>query len=267
MFSVRLNLAMPLLLIVVAASVVAQQPATPDAAQWELPSNNQIRSLLAERMARNGVGLVVGVIDRSGRRVIVHGLSGAADRRPLDGDTVFQIGSVTKVFTGLLLADMAQRGEVSVDDPAGMYLPAGVTMPEKGRPITLIDLSKHWSGLPSMPGNFTLDARPNPYEAYSVDQLYAFVSGYALPREPGRQEYSNLGVALLGRLLGRRAGLEYEDLLRQRVLVPLDVAQYVDYAERGPATTAGAGARPIPTACRYVESVVDAGVRVAAFDR
>ena len=223
MFSVRLNLAMPLLLIVVAASVVAQQPATPDAAQWELPSNNQIRSLLAERMARNGVGLVVGVIDRSGRRVIVHGLSGAADRRPLDGDTVFQIGSVTKVFTGLLLADMAQRGEVRVDDPAGMYLPAGVTMPEKGRPITLIDLSKHWSGLPSMPGNFTLDARPNPYEAYSVDQLYAFVSGYALPREPGRQEYSNLGVALLGRLLGRRAGLEYEDLLRQRVLVPLNL--------------------------------------------
>ena len=81
MFSVRLNLAMPLLLIVVAASVVAQQPATPDAAQWELPSDNQIRSLLAERMARNGVGLVVGVIDRSGRRVIVHGLS----ERPIAG--------------------------------------------------------------------------------------------------------------------------------------------------------------------------------------
>jgi serine-type D-Ala-D-Ala carboxypeptidase/endopeptidase len=199
---------------------VAQQPA-PTRTPWTIPADNDIRKLLAERMARNGVGVVVGIIEPAGQRVIVHGKSGARNNRPLDGDTVFQIGSVTKVFTGLLLADMVQRGEVKVDDPASKYLPPGVKMPERGRPITLIDLSKHWSALPSMPTNFSLDAQPNPVEAYTVEELYQFLSTYELPREPGKQEYSNLGVALLGRLLARHAGMEYEEFLKQRVLVPL----------------------------------------------
>jgi serine-type D-Ala-D-Ala carboxypeptidase/endopeptidase len=189
-----------------------------------IPGDDDIRKLLAEHMAPNGVGVVVGIIEPAGRRIVVHGKSGSPSGRPLDGDTVFQIGSVTKVFTGLLLADMVQRGEVKVDDPASKYLPSGVRMPERGRPITLIDLSKHWSGLPSMPTNFSLDARPNPYEAYSVEQLYQFLSSYELPREPGKQEYSNLGVALLGRLLARHAGMEYEALLKQRVLTPLGLS-------------------------------------------
>jgi serine-type D-Ala-D-Ala carboxypeptidase/endopeptidase len=204
-----------------AASGLAQQPPDRPSVPWTIPGNDDIRRLLDERMARNGVGIVVGVIEPGGRRIVVHGRSGAPDRRPLDGDTVFQIGSVTKVFTGLLLADMVQRGEVGVDDPAAKYLPPGVTMPQRGRPITLIDLSKHWSALPSMPTNFSLQASPNPYEAYSVEQLYECLSSYELPREPGTQQYSNLGVALLGRLLARRAGTEYETLLQQRVLTPL----------------------------------------------
>jgi CubicO group peptidase (beta-lactamase class C family) len=172
-------------------------------------------------MERNGVGIVVGVIEPDGRRVVTSGKAGASDARPLDGDTVFQIGSVTKVFTGLLLADMVRRGEVKIDDPAAKYLPPGVRMPERGRPITLMDLSKHWSALPSMPTNFSLQASPNPYAGYSVKQLYSFLSRYELPREPGKQEYSNLGVALLGRLLARHAGMEYETFLKERVLLPL----------------------------------------------
>jgi serine-type D-Ala-D-Ala carboxypeptidase/endopeptidase len=210
------------LLLLGGAPSAGQQPA-PARTPWTIPNDNDIRNLLAGRMARNGVGVVVGIIEPAGRRVFVHGKSGSRDNRPLNGDTVFQIGSVTKVFTGLLLADMVQRGEVKVDDPASKYLPPGVKMPERGRPITLIDLSKHWSALPSMPTNFSLDAQPNPVEAYSVEQLYQFLSTYELPREPGKQEYSNLGVALLGRLLARHAGMEYEELLKQRVIKPLDL--------------------------------------------
>jgi D-alanyl-D-alanine-carboxypeptidase/D-alanyl-D-alanine-endopeptidase len=74
-----------------------------------------------------------------------------------------------------------------------------------------------------MPTNFTLDGEPNPFEAYTVEQLYEFLSSHQLSREPGKQEYSNLGVALLGRLLARRAGVEYEELLRHRVLEPLNL--------------------------------------------
>jgi D-alanyl-D-alanine-carboxypeptidase/D-alanyl-D-alanine-endopeptidase len=207
--------------LLAATPSAAQQKPSGTRAAWTVPGDDEIRRLLAERVKLGGVGIVVGVIEPTGHRVVSHGTSGAADERPLDGETVFQIGSVTKVFTGLLLADMVVRGEVSLDDPASKYVPAGVRMPQRGRPITLIDLSKHWSGLPSMPTNFSLDAEPNPYEAYSEEQLYEFLSGYELPREPGTQAYSNLGVSLLGRLLARRAGMDYEALLKRRVLEPL----------------------------------------------
>lgn len=204
--------------------VSPQQASTnaPRDSEWTLPSDSTIRALLAERMAHNGVGIVVGVIDSNGRRVVSYGRSDASNRRPLDGNTVFQIGSVTKPFTSLLLADMARRGEVSLDDPAAKYLPPGVRMPQRGRPITLRDLAEHVSGLPPMPTNFDLNGDPNPYEAYTVNDLHAFLSSYTPEREPGEEEvYSNLGVALLGSLLANRMETDYETLLKERVLGPL----------------------------------------------
>ena len=193
-----------------------QQPA------WAIPSNEDIRALLAKRMEHNGVGVVVGVIEPAGRRVVAYGKSGAADGRPLDGDTLFQIGSVSKTFVGLVLADMVLKGEVKLDDPAAKYLPAGVKMPQRGRPITLVDLQLNVSGLPRMPTNFNVHGEPDPIEAYSVQELYQFLSTYTPTREPGVSfEYSNVGVSVLGRLLGLRAGKEYEDLVKERVLLPL----------------------------------------------
>lgn len=210
-----------LVLVSLASSCAAlAQPSS-----WTIPSSEDIRALLAKRMEHNGVGVVVGVIEPAGRRVVVYGRSGAADGRPLDGDALFQIGSISKTFVGLLLADMVLKGEVKLDDPASKYLPAGVKMPQRGRPITLVDLSLHVSGLPRMPTNFDLHGEPDPIEAYSVEDLYRFLSTYTPLREPGvRYEYSNLGVSLLGRLLGLRAGKEYEDLVKERVLIPLGMA-------------------------------------------
>jgi len=235
---VTLHIFRPLSLALIAAAtaiVTAQTPvALPSVARpgpqnalstdnrgWTIPRDEEIRRLLVQRLQGRTVGVVVGVLEPTGTRIVTHGSSGASDGRPLDGDTVFQIGSVTKVFTGLLLADMAVRGLVQLEDPAEKFLPAGVRMPQRGRAITLIDLSKHWSGLPSMPTNFSLRDRPDPYAAYTEQDLYDFLNTYAPTREPGTQEYSNLGVALLGRLLARQAGVPYETLLRQRVLDPL----------------------------------------------
>jgi serine-type D-Ala-D-Ala carboxypeptidase/endopeptidase len=71
----------------------------------------------------------------------------------VDGDTIFEIGSISKVFTSLLLADMVNRKEVTLDDPAAKYLPENVKLPERsGKSITLLDLSTHTSGLPRLPG-------------------------------------------------------------------------------------------------------------------
>lgn len=188
-------------------------------------STNEIHEILVRRIdqQKQAVGIVVGVVGTAGRRVIAYGKLANADPRTLDGDTIFEIGSVTKVFTSLLLADMVNRQEVTLDDPAGKYLPENVRMPERsGKSITLLDLSTHTSGLPRLPSNMKPTDLRNPYADYSVEGLHEFLSGYALPRDPGSEfEYSNLGGGLLGRLLTYRAGTDYESLVRDRITEPL----------------------------------------------
>lgn len=191
----------------------------------QAPPDAEIRRILAERVgAENaGVGIVVGVIEPQGRRIVSYGSLAKDDRRPLNGDTVFEIGSMTKVFTSLLLMDMARKGELSLDDPVEKFLPASVKVPERnGKKITLRELSTQSSGLPSMPSNFAPKERTNPYADYSVEQMYQFLSGYQLTRDVGeRYEYSNFGVGLLGHVLSLRAGTDYEALVLRRIAEPL----------------------------------------------
>jgi D-alanyl-D-alanine-carboxypeptidase/D-alanyl-D-alanine-endopeptidase len=190
-----------------------------------VPSDDEIRKILMDRIdtQHQSVGIVGGIIGPEGRRVIAYGHLKKGDPQIPGGDTVFEIGSVTKVFTSLLLADMEQRGEVSLDDPVAKYLLPSVKMPQRnGRSITLVDLATHTSGLPRLPANLTRKDPANPYADYSVDQLYQFLSTYQLTRDIGTQyEYSNLGGGLLGHVLARRAGTDYETLLESRVCGPL----------------------------------------------
>jgi CubicO group peptidase (beta-lactamase class C family) len=121
-----------------------------------VPSTEEIREILVKRIDREkqAAGIVVGVIEPTGHRVVAYGNLAKGDPRTVDGDTIFEIGSVTKVFTSLLLADMVNRKEVALDDPAAKYLPENVKMPDRsGKSITLLDLSTHSSGLPPLPGN------------------------------------------------------------------------------------------------------------------
>jgi D-alanyl-D-alanine-carboxypeptidase/D-alanyl-D-alanine-endopeptidase len=188
-------------------------------------STGEIREILVNRIdqQRQAVGIVVGVVEPTGRRVVASGNLANGDPRTLDGDTIFEIGSITKVFTSLLLADMVNRKEVALGDPAAKYLPENVRMPGRsGKSITLLDLSTHSSGLPRVPGNLKPEDPTNPYAGYSVDDLYEFLSSYTLLRDPGSEvEYSNLGAGLLGHLLAYRAGTDYETLIRSRITQPL----------------------------------------------
>ncbi|MGH9715893.1 MAG: serine hydrolase domain-containing protein [Candidatus Acidiferrales bacterium] len=190
-----------------------------------VPSEERIRSLLQQRIDvyHRSVGIVVGVVDANGRRIVAYGHLNQDDNRPLDGETIFEIGSVTKVFTSLLLSEMAQRGEVALDDPVAKYLPASVKVPERdGKQITLVDLATHTSGLPRLPTNLAYRSVRNPYADYSVADLYQFLSTYQLNRDIGQKyEYSNLGGGLLGLALARRAGMDYGKLVRERICVPL----------------------------------------------
>ncbi len=169
---------------------------------------------------RRSVGIVVGVMAPERIGVVAHGARAQGDARPLDGDTVFEIGSVAKVFAALLLADMVQRGEVGLDDALTDYL-TDVKLPERGgRRITLVDLATHTSGLPTWASNMPPPDDPA-ISGYGPDQLLEFVSGYELTREIGEWEYSNVGYALLGYALARRAGMDFESLVRERITDPL----------------------------------------------
>jgi D-alanyl-D-alanine-carboxypeptidase/D-alanyl-D-alanine-endopeptidase len=202
-----------------AAAFAQAPPAAP------MPSDAEIHKILADRIgAENlGIGMVVGIVDAKGRRIIAYGSLAKDDKRPLNGDTVYEIGSMTKVFTSLVLMDMARKEEVSLTDPVSKYLPATVKVPERnGKKITLQDLSTQSSGLPRLPTNFTPKDQANPYADYTPEKLYEFLSSYQLTRDIGSQyEYSNVGVGLLGQALTQRAGSDYETMVRSRILEPL----------------------------------------------
>jgi D-alanyl-D-alanine-carboxypeptidase/D-alanyl-D-alanine-endopeptidase len=190
----------------------------------DFPSDSAVLAIIRRRVEeKRSAGIVIGMLDSNGRtRVVAFGDPGAG-REPLDGSTVFEIGSISKVFTATVLAELVQEGKVSLDDPAQKFLPAAVRMPVRnGKAITLGSLAEQNSGLPRMPTNFSPTDPANPYADYTVAQMYDFLSHYELTRDPGVQfEYSNLGVGLLGQLLSLATGQPYEKLERERVWNPL----------------------------------------------
>jgi CubicO group peptidase (beta-lactamase class C family) len=172
---------------------------------------------------KRSAGIVIGLLEPDGRtRVVAYGDPGPG-QPPLDGNTVFEIGSISKVFTATVLATLVKEGKVTLEDPVQKYLPATVRLPARnGKQITLGNLSEQNSGLPRMPTNFRPRDPRNPYADYDVQLMYEFLSGYELTRDPGQQfEYSNLGVGLLGHVLSLATGESYEEIERKRIWAPL----------------------------------------------
>ena len=203
----------------------AQAPARPGAF---FPPDEAVRDFVRPYVdKRQAKGIVVGLIEPDGsRRVLTFGEAGEG-ARPLTASSVFEIGSITKTFTGAVLADMVRRGEVKLDDPVSKYLPAGVRVPSRnGRQITLLDLATHRSGLPRLPTGYEPPDPDNPYAQFAAEDLHAFLNGYELEHDPGvKFEYSNLGMGLLGHALARAAGADsFQALVAARVLRPLGMS-------------------------------------------
>lgn len=170
------------------------------------------------------IGCVVGIIDNGTQEIHAYGEihKGAGDK-PV-GSTIYEIGSITKAFTGTLLGDMVQRGEVKLDDPLQDFLPANVKLHlAKDQPIKLVDLASQTSGLPRLPGNFAPKDATNPYADYTPKLMFEFLSKHQLRRPPGEYEYSNLGMGLLGYELAERTKKTYEQLVVERICDPLDM--------------------------------------------
>jgi serine-type D-Ala-D-Ala carboxypeptidase/endopeptidase len=139
--------------------------------------------------------------------------------RRADGDTVYEIGSVTKTFTATLLAQAVLSGRVTLDTPVARILPDFKIPSRGGKEITLGELGTQHTGLPRMPSNFLPRDVDNPYDA---PKLKAFLAGYQLPRDPGASyEYSNLGFGLLGYALAQLEHTTYGAVTDEEILKPL----------------------------------------------
>src|SRR5215469_14471964 len=215
--------------------VVAQQQSTspPTSSSWMNNTNatsankehlslallNQIKPIILKNMgnkSKGGISIVVGVITPNGTSVSGYGNISNANTTKVNGDSIFDIGSITKTFSTTLLADMAKRGLVKLDDPLQKYLPSNVKVPtyhNDGHNITLEDLATHTSGLVDPPAKL-IDNHSLP-----TAQIYNYVSHIPLVSEPGaRYNYNNLGLGLLGYVLSLKAGVPYEQLVKDRIL-------------------------------------------------
>lgn len=205
------------LMLTALSPLAAHARAQPDA------EDNRIRSLLADwvdtRHQCRGVCAVA--IEHDRMRMHSRGVLGLSDQRAVSDDTVFGIASLTKVFTGLLLADAVLRKEVALQDPVRLFLPADRTLPKYGgREITLLDLAMHTTGLPQEIPNYS-QAATN-IGADPTAPLFEFLASLELKRPIGEVwSYSNLNYALIGIALSHRSGMSYESLIVQRISNPL----------------------------------------------
>ncbi len=176
------------------------------------------------------VGMSVGIIHHGERQSRGYGVKqrsggeSADDQSSVpDSKTVYEIGSISKTFTGLILADAVIAGRVRLDQPIEELLPKSVTLhSQPGQPMTLLHLSTHVSGLPRLPTNLRMENAANPYVSYTGDDMFRFLSETKPTRQPGEKMlYSNYAVGLLGNLLARQADSSYSELLKNRICVPL----------------------------------------------
>ena len=174
-----------------------------------------------------GVGSVLGIIDGDQEEIIAVGFGDIATQKPLTKASLINLGSVSKAFTGILLADMILKKEIDLDAPVENYFPKHVIIPSyNGQKITIRHLATHRSAMPSDPGNLRSSDSYNLWNNYSTDEFYHFLATYKLERPPGEKpEYSNTGVALLGHTLEVITGKSFETLLKERVLIPLGMHQ------------------------------------------
>jgi D-alanyl-D-alanine-carboxypeptidase/D-alanyl-D-alanine-endopeptidase len=200
---------------------------------------DQIKALVNDRLDKNNTNaaIAIGFVDPNGTQFYGHGKMSNTSNATVDENTIFAIGSNTKVFTTIILADMVNKGLIKLDDPIEKYLPSNVTVPSyNGHKITIEDLATHNAGLPEFPDNYCPSFDPtktavqdsiqyrkdlfNCTKNYSFDQFYQGLSNTTIQREPGTKvEYSTFGIGLLGHILTLKSNMSsFDELLENNIL-------------------------------------------------
>jgi CubicO group peptidase (beta-lactamase class C family) len=188
---------------------------------WSSDFLNRVAKRVA--LLPNHVEVALAIVE--GRQIHFYGVLRTADtlKRTENSKRVFEIGSITKVFTATLLAQLATDGAMQLTDTLGGFF----SFPLKaGGAITLQQLANHTSGLPRLPSNLMADillSPQNPYKNYTVARLEAYLKDdVKLTNRPGeKMEYSNLGAGLLAHVMTVRQKADLESLFQQRIFIPL----------------------------------------------
>lgn len=188
---------------------------------------------------RSGACIAAAVIDESVRHAIVCADGGT---RGITTSSAFEIGSITKTMTGFLLADLIDRGVLSIDDPLAMHLPAGTSVPTfEGQPIRLVHVVTHTAGLPSLPSRMVIDDPREPYASLTEDVLLGSLADVTLAQAPGTTwAYSNFGFMLLTYVIATAEGRDFESLIDERLFTPLGMGSaFIANAPAGAELVAG----------------------------
>lgn len=192
------------------------------------PFDRYVDSLARDAYKRKDyTGVMIGLVAPGVTKTYAYGETVRGNNTLPDANTVYEIGSITKTFTGLLLALQVQRGKIKADDPVNKYLPDSVKIPAfEGVPITMVSLSNHTSGLPRfdpVAEDPQFDSKA-PYANFTVNKLFSFLRSYQPSRKPGaKYDYTNIGAGLLGTLLARYANTTFAQLLQREIFLPLQL--------------------------------------------
>lgn len=196
----------------------------------QLPGD-QIAHILRNAVdSKRSKSIIVGIIDSNGRRFYSEGILSAQNPVKPNANTVYETGSITKVFTSLILADMSLKGKLSLEDPISKFLPASIKVPvQNGKEITLLNLSTHTATLPRFPFNVDPENIDDPYADYGLNKLYEYLAAYQPDMDFGtRWRYSNTAYGLLGNILTSVAGeKDYEQLIIDSICKPLKMKSTV----------------------------------------
>jgi CubicO group peptidase (beta-lactamase class C family) len=187
---------------------------------------NEILAPFAKQISTAGVS--VGVFKDNQTFYYGYGETKKGNNAIPNSETIYEIGSITKTFTALLMMDYLQSNSLSINNPINNFLPYDVPLLARSNvPIRVRHLLNHTSGLPRLPEDFEagMDIN-NPYKHYDSTKVYNFLKNYRLMVEPGEVwEYSNLGMGLVGLILERKTHMSYEDLLKVKICTPLGLSK------------------------------------------
>jgi len=189
----------------------------------QLPAD-RIKAIIKQEVAsKRSKSIIVGIIDANGRQIFAEGQISDNDSRLPDENTMYEIGSITKVFTSLSLADMSLKRQLNLNDPISKFLPARVKTPVKNeKEISLISLSTHRSGMPRFPFNVDPKDLNQPYRDYTTEKLYQYVSTFEPQYDiDSKWRYSNIAYGLLGNILMIISKKDFETLIVEEICKPL----------------------------------------------